>query len=221
MEKFCSKCGFSLAAEAHFCGNCGEAVNPELANQDARVPALKPEPKRKLKRKTLVIAAATTLALVAGSIFAANYYADAKAKEEAAAAAARFQAKQDEVASLFAIAIKRCLIEDTGVLFGIEYAYDYLKVDGMGEEDYFGASYSDASCLVDNLDMPMSTKSRWESTRALDGQLTDSWSGPDDDWTIEAYWSYHPDSGVEMVFELSSKYLEGYKAPAKEDSSAS
>jgi hypothetical protein len=70
-----------------------------------------------------------------------------------------------------------------------------LIIDMMGEEDYVGASYSDVSCVVNDTDlaMPDYIVSAIETTRALDGRQSGDWEG------FEAQWSYHPDSGLDLV----------------------
>jgi hypothetical protein len=70
-----------------------------------------------------------------------------------------------------------------------------LIVDMMGEEDYVGASYSDVSCVVNDADlaMPDYIVSAIETTRALDGRQSGDWE------SFEAQWSYHPDSGLDLV----------------------
>jgi hypothetical protein len=91
---------------------------------------------------------------------------------------------------------------------GISAGPTRLVLDGQGNRDELGVSLPTIKCLVDALEMPESTWSRIEITRALDGQLSDSWSDKDNDWTINANWSYHPDSGVNVILELESGYLE-------------
>ncbi|WP_181062313.1 MULTISPECIES: hypothetical protein [unclassified Pseudoclavibacter] len=49
--------------------------------------------------------------------------------------------------------------------------------------------------MLSSLDVPASTVSKIEQTRALDGRQDDSW----DD--LEASWTYHPDDGLNIVFE--------------------
>lgn len=54
---------------------------------------------------------------------------------------------------------------------------------------------SELDCLFQELDMPTSVRSHVESTRALDGMQTADWAG----WF--ARWTYHPDSGLNMIIE--------------------
>lgn len=68
-----------------------------------------------------------------------------------------------------------------------------LLIDTEGEDDFGGASYEDADCVLAELSLPERINNRIGKTRALDGQLTDNWDGN----TIT--WSYHPNSGAEYT----------------------
>lgn len=71
-----------------------------------------------------------------------------------------------------------------------------LIIDMMGEDDYSGADLSDVVCVVNDekLGVPDYMVSAIESTRALDGRQSDEFDG------ISVQWSYHPDSGLDLVF---------------------
>lgn len=69
-----------------------------------------------------------------------------------------------------------------------------LSVDMMGEEDYVGAGYGDVLCIIDAVKTPDYIVSAIESTRALDGRQHDEFDG------IEVSWSYHPDSGLDLLY---------------------
>lgn len=83
-----------------------------------------------------------------------------------------------------------------------------MKDDGktlvfdMEGEDYGSGdgSFSDWECLVDALGTPQSTQQKMRETRALDGRQDDSWTV--DGATVEASWNYHPDDGLDVIFEL-------------------
>lgn len=49
-------------------------------------------------------------------------------------------------------------------------------------------------CILPALDTPQHVIDHIYSTRALDGQQTDTWGN------IEARWTYHPDSGQQITF---------------------
>lgn len=53
-------------------------------------------------------------------------------------------------------------------------------------------------CVLEELDAPAGTTSKVEGTTALMGQLTDEFG------EYELTWSFHPDSGLNMIVETSS-----------------
>ena len=69
-----------------------------------------------------------------------------------------------------------------------------ISVDTMGEEDWSGATYSDLVCIIDAVGTPSYINENIMSTRALDGRQTQEFDG------IEVSYSYHPDSGMDIVF---------------------
>ena len=219
MSNFCKDCGHESGPSAKFCVQCGTQLG-ESSSTTASSSTATPSRANKAKggKARWILASVVVVSLVGGGVLFVNYQAELRAQEEAAAEAARFEAKQREVASLFSGALTECGIDEPGLLSGFEVEAISLTIDGKGEDDYWGAPYSDIVCVIDELGMPASTRARWGNTRALDGQLEDSWSGPEDDWTINAYWSYHPDRGPDVVLELESEYLEGYVPETDEDS---
>lgn len=58
-----------------------------------------------------------------------------------------------------------------------------------------GPTSAQFECLTNALDMPDSVRSRISATRALDGRQTATWDG------LSVSWTYHPDSGLNMVLE--------------------
>ena len=50
-------------------------------------------------------------------------------------------------------------------------------------------------CVLDALDAPASTTSKIEGTTAMMGRQTDEFDG------YEITWSYHPDTGLDMIIE--------------------
>lgn len=68
-----------------------------------------------------------------------------------------------------------------------------MSFDTMGEDEHIGDSYEDIACVMTYLDAPDYVIDHIDNTRALDGQQSDEW----DD--IEARWSYHPDSGMNLT----------------------
>ena len=69
---------------------------------------------------------------------------------------------------------------------------DLPTVDGM-------LSYMVWACLEDELDLPAFVQERIATTRALDGRQEDEWEN--DGVSYEASWSYHPNSGLNVVIK--------------------
>jgi hypothetical protein len=68
-----------------------------------------------------------------------------------------------------------------------------LIVEGAGKDNPSGLSASAIICIFGAVGMPTAVSERVESTRALDGQVEDSWPG------YRATWTYHPDAGLNMI----------------------
>ncbi|MGY5319943.1 hypothetical protein ACXA45_12015 [Neomicrococcus lactis] len=66
------------------------------------------------------------------------------------------------------------------------------------EKDYASGdlAYEDIFCVMRELDIPDSTIHRMDSTRSLDGRVSDSWKG------LTAEWTYHPDSGANVLITI-------------------
>lgn len=61
------------------------------------------------------------------------------------------------------------------------------------ESGGLGLPSSALSCIFKQLKMPSWVRARVDSTRALDGEKTATWSG------YKAFWTYHPDDGLNMT----------------------
>ena len=97
-----------------------------------------------------------------------------------------------EVTSVLEAAAARCRIDGA-----IGDDGSSLELDMEGED--FGSgdlSYTNVACVLSELDVPDSVVSKMDSTRSLDGRLTEDWNG------IEATWTYHPDDGLDVILEL-------------------
>lgn len=92
----------------------------------------------------------------------------------------------------FSDALKDCNTGPSSILH-VQDSGDSLSIDGKGAEQLAGVGVEKTKCILDALGMPDSTWSIMEQTRALDGRQSESWDG------IEASWSYHPDSGLDIV----------------------
>jgi hypothetical protein len=69
-----------------------------------------------------------------------------------------------------------------------------LIIDMAGEKTATGTStIDDVLCVLTDLETPQSVIARMESTRALDGMQSATWS------TYEVTWTYHPDDGLDLI----------------------
>lgn len=68
-----------------------------------------------------------------------------------------------------------------------------LTVEGRGEEDSGGLSWSEVECVLSGVKMPASVRGKLGSTRALDGMQSASWGD------YSATWNYHPNSGINLI----------------------
>lgn len=148
------------------------------------------------RHRWLVPAVTAAAGLIVGAVMGAGIAsaviaADAQAQVDAAAAAAA-----DAKSTLFADAAKKC-----GAGSAVEIADDdhTLIVDGEGEDFGTGdVSFTQLDCLIDALGAPTADKRRMYETRSLDGRQEASWG------ELSVSWSYHPDDGLDLIFELDT-----------------
>ncbi|WP_199034358.1 hypothetical protein [Glycomyces salinus] len=75
---------------------------------------------------------------------------------------------------------------------------DTLTIDRAWAEESPGATQQDVLCIFDELEVPDSVVSRIESTRALDGTQEAEFGD------FSAFWTFHPDDGLNMTITLES-----------------
>jgi hypothetical protein len=69
-----------------------------------------------------------------------------------------------------------------------------LLIDMAGEETGSGtATIDEITCVLGELEAPQSVLAQMDSTRALDGMQSATWS------TYKATWTYHPDNGLDLI----------------------
>ena len=70
-----------------------------------------------------------------------------------------------------------------------------LRLDGYGR-GYSAIELNDSnwSCVVRTMKIPSTVQNKIGQTRALDGMVSATFSG------IEAFWTYHPDNGLDITF---------------------
>ncbi|MEH0844951.1 hypothetical protein V6U81_21440 [Micromonospora sp. CPCC 205711] len=136
------------------------------------------------RRRLPLIGAAGAVALLLGGL---GVFAATRGDEPSPASA---EAKQP-----FVMAKEKCgTAASGGAELGDEGKTLTLRGDG---KEAFGLSYSTLECYWSELDMPDSVKAEVGATRALDGRQAGAWGD------IHASWSYHPDSGLQMILTLS------------------
>lgn len=98
-------------------------------------------------------------------------------------------------------AVIKNAVESCGVLdktgFKLGDSDRTLTIDSKGEDDLVGAELADAGCVLKALSITDKAMSHMSTTRAMDGRQTATWEG------IDAAWSYHPDSGLDMTVSIS------------------
>lgn len=77
------------------------------------------------------------------------------------------------------------LLEDSGRTLTLDGAYKYIITE------------SDFNCVTNAMGVPASVLRKIAMTRALDGTLDARWSN------INAFWNYHPDSGLNITFSYN------------------
>lgn len=130
---------------------------------------------------------------VIGSVVATASF---EAEAQAAADAKESAAKKADAAKLkiFDDAVKKCSLSGKVVVADGGHS---MIVDAAGED--FGSGdvdFGELDCIISAVDTPASVKSKMYETRSLDGRQEGEWGD------ISASWSYHPDDGLDIIFEL-------------------
>lgn len=134
------------------------------------------EPRRRVSRAPLAVLAA---AAVAGGIIVAIVLANDSGGSEATLF---------NTVNPLAEAATTC---DAGALADQDHT---LLVDMAGDNAGTGTDTIDGFlCVLAELEAPQAILARMESTRALDGMQSATWS------TYEATWNYHPDDGLDLI----------------------
>ncbi len=109
------------------------------------------------------------------------------------------------------IAIGGALAQSSAIPQAVEacFATDMEGVSAMDDgqslnmqtagNDSSGTTITTVVCVLDELGAPQSLYSKIDSTRALDGTKSAEWPG------FTASWSYHPDSGLNVIVETAAK----------------
>jgi|GEM_PF-3750794 len=73
-----------------------------------------------------------------------------------------------------------------------------LTINTKGNEDLYGASYLDASCVLDEIGVPQYIRDEIAATNALMGRQTANFDG------VTISWSYHPDNGADITLHYGN-----------------
>ena len=174
---------------------------------------------RSRKKISLYAIAVVTIFAIGMSVFAFIKSEEKAAAERAQAALIAetekaFNVKASLVRKFFSNAVGNC---DVWGRNGMDYDQKRLTIDGKGQEDSTGASIYAVMCLLDEVKMPDAVESRWRSTNSLQGLVEGRWEILNDDAEVQAAWSYHPDSGPQVAFEISSVYFEKFNYEKHKD----
>ena len=116
----------------------------------------------------------------------------ADAEDSAAAAEEAEQAAKQENLSN---ALTPCGVTEYSAYVDVDEAG--MSIEGEGQEDA-GLKMDKVWCILDQLDLPDSIKTRMRSTTALQGVVEGQWGD------YEASWTYHPDNGLDIFIAVQS-----------------
>jgi hypothetical protein len=151
------------------------------------IPPAGPTPPRRSKTMPILIVALVLLAGVAAALAFVLIGGRSGSKPAVRPAAAAASAHIDPGAG-FQVIDETCRTSMPS--YDIEDAGHTLILTVGGPN---GMSSDSMTCVFNSLNVPASVREHIGTTRALDGQQTDSW----DDFT--ARWTYHPDDGLQMT----------------------
>lgn len=172
---FCPNCGVE-SGSGSFCTSCGKSIlsapnDPPAFPPQPDAELFQPVSKQPPKKALIVIGAAVAVVAIGAVIFSSS------------------------LPTPLETAYTECGGE---YLAGITLAEDgkSMLLDMQGEEDFYGADYSDISCVLTALEVPEIVTSQISITTSLMGLQTANWSG------IVASWTYHPDLGLDMTLKM-------------------
>lgn len=70
-----------------------------------------------------------------------------------------------------------------------------LELNHAAKPNGSGITSTEVFCFLKELDAPASLEAKINNTRALDGTQTETWE------QMKATWTYHPDSGLNLILE--------------------
>ena len=92
-------------------------------------------------------------------------------------------------------AVEACAIDSEGFTVMNDGSAISLNTKGKDYTDTGTSNIFAYYCMLNEVGVPETTQEKMNRTRAMDGTQSDTWDA------LKASWSYHPDSGVNVVIE--------------------
>jgi hypothetical protein len=149
---------------------------------------------RSTSRLPWIIAGVVALALLAGTALGVALAGRDTGQPAAAKTASAWEQQQADTKNsrAFPAAQRACDAEQLGTV--VDDGGKTLVISGSGNEGD-GVDQQALECIFKQVGMPTSVSEQVWATRALDGRVQQTWPG------YTASWTYHPDSGLQMVIK--------------------
>lgn len=180
----CKKCGNEISENEKFCPNCG-TENEEYGKQQENV---EKKPDIHISRKKLIIIGIIIAAVVISLIIAIAVSVSSSNSDD-----------DDSDEESKTISFRR-VYNSIGDSYYVTIASDnsYIEVDTnpLDLEDFSSTTaWELIEEINEKLGLPESLYKKMGQTRALDGRISQTY----DDITVS--WTYHPDHGLEVLYE--------------------
>jgi hypothetical protein len=157
-----------------------------------------PEPPRKSRTVPVLVGALAVTVVVAAGL-AVALFSDRSAAPSTAAPAATAPAQVPSASAPSPHITPGAAFRTVQSTCDLAAGYD-IEDEGQTLELQSGPLYLSSdqlNCVFTSLDMPEALLQHVNSTRAIDGQQTDSWDG------YTARWTYYPDAGLQMTIRMA------------------
>lgn len=172
----CSKCGHELDPEMQFCPNCGSSTKKEGFSFKNKAGNTGTIDSSNLKKNLPIILAA--IAIIGVLI----YFASGQSKNKLE--------KAYDAAGGYSLYPYVTLSDDKQSIKGDTNPYN-------NDDDYASSGFQSIKNINESLGLPEALWDKLLRTRALDGTQTATY----DDIVLS--WTYHPDNGLEIIYELA------------------
>lgn len=193
----CSKCGAELAPEMQFCPNCGASTKPETSKKDGF--NFKDLDNATIK-KYLPIALIAILAIALIAVIATRPSNDS----DTSSSDSEIVYDEDDFEGYSSNKLYDAYyaVDGSSLGTGVMLSSDNRSITvDTKPSDYSASESSILRAIVElneYLDLPDSLLSRMDTTRAIDGTQTATYGD------ITVTWNYHPDNGLNIIYELTS-----------------